>query len=130
MAIGEIGAGYMNAADVYSTVKNSHINTYRQILESKMDAAASRVETGEEETPIRLGADSYTQSEWNAMLDYYDATLEDVREQMRAEHKKQYEQLLQKKAEDAVIEKKELQKEEYEKSVYEDKLKKQMELKK
>jgi len=64
------------------------------------------------------------------MLDYYDATLEDVREQMRAEHKKQYEQLLQKKAEDAVIEKKELQKEEYEKSVYEDKLKKQMELKK
>lgn len=92
-------ASYINASDVYSTKKTSYTQEYRQILEQKLDEQAKVIRDGGINPSFQMGGDSYTTKEWDELLANFDAAMDDMREQMRAEHESRYKEQLEKIAE-------------------------------
>ena len=99
MSNGEVRANYVNANDVYSAKKTSYTQEYRQILEKKLDEQAEVIRDGGINPSFQMGGDSYTTEEWEELLANFDATMDDMREQMRAEHERRYKEQLEKIAE-------------------------------
>lgn len=94
MTIQNIQLTYENAAAEFTRKIASTEEPYSRLLEKKLE----KKDNSSTEEAIPVGRTAYTTEEWDAMLANFDATLEDLREQMRAEHKKRYEELLEKKA--------------------------------
>ena len=98
MTVEGIKGSYTNANDVYTSKKSSYTEEYRKLLEEKLAKQDEVIENGSTEEPIQVGGRAYTSEEWDEMLENFDATLEDLREQMRVEHERRYEEQLQKAA--------------------------------
>ena len=97
---GNMSLGNMSSGNMHSSTKKQASDTYRQIMESKMEQMSDVIANGSTEQAIQSGGNAYTQSEWDEMLDGFDASLEDAREQMREEHERRLEDALQKETED------------------------------
>lgn len=95
MSIGGVTTEYMHANDIYSTKKASHAKEYRQILEKKLDAQEKVIRDGGINPSFQMGVESYTEKEWDEMLANFDATMDDMREQMRAEHERSYQEQIE-----------------------------------
>lgn len=95
MTIQSIQADYGNATVEYTRKAISAQETYRQIFEKQLSEQADVIRNGSTEKAIPLGGSEFTSEEWDEMLSNYDATLDELREQMRAEHTKAYEEQLQ-----------------------------------
>lgn len=98
MTIQNIQSDYGNATVAYSRKAVSTEETYRNILAQKLEQQDEVIRNGSTEEAIPLGGTAFTTDEWDAMLSNFDATMDDLREQMRAEHAKRYEEQLEKAA--------------------------------
>lgn len=98
MTIQNIQSDYGNATVVYTRKAMSTEESYRRILEQKLDKQDEVIQNGSTEEAIPLGGTAFTTEEWEEMLANFDATMDDLREQMRAEHAKRYEEQLEKAA--------------------------------
>lgn len=96
MTTGTIQSGYGNSTMEYAKKTISAEENYRKILEEKLSQQEEVIRNGSTEKAVPLGGSAYTMEEWEEMLENFDAVAEDLREQMRAEHKKRYEGQMQK----------------------------------
>lgn len=96
MTIQNIQSSYGNATVEYSRKAVSTEESYRQILEQKISQQDEVIRNGSTEKAIPLGGGEFTTEEWDGLLANFDATMDDLREQMRAEHQKRYEEQLEK----------------------------------
>lgn len=98
MTIQNIQSDYGNATVAYTRKAMSTEESYRKILEQKFEQQEDVIRNGSTEEAIPLGGTAFTSEEWEEMLANFDATMDDLREQMRAEHEKRYEEQLEKAA--------------------------------
>ncbi len=99
MVVETMQFGYGNRASTTYTEKVvSAQETYQQILEKKREEQSEVIANGGINQSFQFGAKSYTQEEWDELLENFDAVTDDMREQMRAEHQRRYEEQLQKLA--------------------------------
>lgn len=96
MTIQSIQADYGNTTVAYSRKAVSARESYQQLFEQKLSEQAEVIRNGSTETAIPLGGTAFTSEEWEKMLADFDVTMDDLREQMRTEHAKAYEEKLQK----------------------------------
>uniref|UniRef100_UPI004056F57A hypothetical protein n=1 Tax=Agathobacter sp. TaxID=2021311 RepID=UPI004056F57A len=97
MVIETMQFGHRNhAVAAYTEKIMSAQENYQQILEKKREEQPKVIKNGGTDESFRFGAKSYTLKEWDELLENFDAVTEDMREQMRAEHQKRYEEQLQK----------------------------------
>lgn len=101
MTIQNIQSGYGNATVEYARKALTTEESYRKILADKLSQQDEVIRNGSTEKAIQLGGTAFTSEEWDEMLENFDATMEDLREQMRAEHARRYEEQLEKIAEAA-----------------------------
>lgn len=96
MTIQSIQADYGNATVAYTRKAVSARESYLQLFEQKLMEQAEVIRNGSTETAIPLGGTAFTSEEWEKMLSDFDVTMNDLREQMRTEHARAYEEQLQK----------------------------------
>lgn len=96
MTIQSIQADYDNTTVAYNRKAISVRESYRQIFEQQLMEQAEVIRNGSTETAIPLGGAAFTSEEWEKMLTNFDITMNDLREQMRTEHARAYEEQLQK----------------------------------
>ena len=96
MSIQSIQPDYDNTTVAYSRKAISVRESYRQLFEQQLMEQAEVIRNGGTETAIQLGGAAFTSEEWEKMLTNFDVTMNDLREQMRAEHARAYEEQLQK----------------------------------
>ena len=101
------------------SMKETHMNAgvFKQALDADkllemfkeyMDAMYERIQSGNlGETSYQIGAASYTQEEWDKMLENFDDIEEDIREEMRKEHEERRVEQLEKEQGIKVTEKQE-----------------------
>ncbi len=61
---------------------------YAKFLKEKMNEILTKIKNGDTETSYQIGAQSYTEKEWKALLDKFDSVEEAIRELMREEQEK------------------------------------------
>lgn len=91
MTVENIQSGYGNATVGYTRKTVTTAEKYREIFAQKLSETDEVIRNGSTEKAIQLGGAAYTSEEWGEMIANFDATMEDLREQMRIEHAKQYE---------------------------------------
>ena len=96
MRVAAIQLGYRNFTVEYAKDVLLTGETYKKILEEKLEEQREVLQKESTEKSIWSGGRTYTQREWNSVLANFDSTAEHLREQMRMEHKKRYEEQLQK----------------------------------
>lgn len=91
MGIGRIQTGYdATAYALGNSVQKVEAETmdYRAFLQEKCEEILQKLKDGETEPSYQIGAQSFTEREWDTMLRKFDADQEAVREQMRARFEK------------------------------------------
>lgn len=104
------------------SMKETHMNAgvFKQALDADkllemfkeyMDAMYERIQSGNIGEPsVQIGGASYTQEEWDKMLENFDDIEEDLREEMRKEHEERRVEQLEKEQGVKVTEKQDAQK--------------------
>lgn len=59
-----------------------------QMISDKMEEISEKVKNNETETSFQIGGQSFTEKEWNKILEQFDAAQREIREQMREEQAK------------------------------------------
>lgn len=78
---------------------------YRKLLREKIEELSEKIRNGDTEPTFRIGSQSFTEKEWDKLLERFDSAEEAIREAMREEHTKREEvaeQARSQKQEDAV----------------------------
>lgn len=99
MTLTEVRAGY-HACPYPEKTKaaaedGAEKENYAEFLHSKIEELSERFRKGETKPSYRIGAQSFTEKEWDQMLEKFDALQETIRTQMREEHEKR--ELMQEK---------------------------------
>ena len=68
----------------------------REFLQKKMKELLEKIQNGEDETSYKIGAQSFTEKEWDELLENFDSIEDMLRELMRERHEKQWEEKLEK----------------------------------
>lgn len=102
MTVENIQSGYGNATVGYARKTVSTEEKYRELFAQKLSETDEVIRNGSTEKAIQLGGAAYTSEEWDEILANFDATMDDLREQMRAEHAKQYQEQMEKAANAAI----------------------------
>lgn len=68
--------------------KESAVTDYLQIIRDKINEMYDKVKNNETEESFQIGAGSFTEKEWNKLLEEFDDIQETIRELMREEHAK------------------------------------------
>lgn len=98
MTVENIQSGYGNATLGYARKTISTEEKYRELFEQKLSKTDEVIRNGSTEKAIQLGGAAYTSDEWDEMIANFDATMDDLREQMRAEHAKRMKEQMEKVA--------------------------------
>lgn len=61
---------------------------YQKFLQEKIEELFVKLQSGETEPSYQIGAQSFTEREWNELLERFDSAEETIRELMREEHEK------------------------------------------
>lgn len=61
---------------------------YRKFLQEKIEELYVKLQNGETEPSYQIGAQSFTEKEWDELLEKFDSVEETIRELMREEHEK------------------------------------------
>lgn len=77
---------------------------YQAILQGKIEELSEKIKNGDTETSYQIGAQSFTQTEWNKLIEEFDEAEENVRKLMREEQERKEEEELQEKAQEKKIE--------------------------
>lgn len=96
MTVDNIQSGYRKATLGYAKKSISTGEKYREIFAQKLSETDEVIRNGSTEKAIQLGGAAYTSEEWDEMMANFDATMDDVREQMRVEHMKHFKELMEK----------------------------------
>ena len=96
MRVAAVQLGYGNFTVEYAKDVLLTGETYKKILEEKLEEQREVMQNGRMEQAVWSGGKAYTTKEWNSVLAHFDSTAEHLREQMRLEHQKRYEEQLQK----------------------------------
>ncbi|MDE6883924.1 MAG: hypothetical protein K2P48_12480 [Lachnospiraceae bacterium] len=68
-----------------SAVETEQETDYRQFILEKMEEMRAKIRTGTIQPEIQIGAEAYTQEEWQKLLEKIDAAEDTLREQIEAE---------------------------------------------
>lgn len=88
MTVENIQSGYGHVTLGYAKKPISSEDKFRELFTEKMSQVDEVIRNGSTEKAIQLGGTAYTSEEWDEMMANFDATMDDVREQMRVEHMK------------------------------------------
>lgn len=98
MTVENIQTGYGNATLGYARKTISTEEKYRELFAQKLSETYAVIRNGSTEKAIQLGGAAYTSDEWDEMIANFDATMDDLREQMRVEHAKRFKEQMEKAA--------------------------------
>ena len=98
MTVENIQTGYGNATLGYARKTISTEEKYRELFAQKLSETDAVIRNGSTEKAIQLGGAAYTSDEWDEMIANFDATMDDLREQMRVEHAKRFKEQMEKAA--------------------------------
>lgn len=98
MTIENIQSGYGNATVGYARKNISTEDKFRELFTDKLSQVDEVIRNGSTEKAIQIGGAVYKSEEWDEMLANFDATMDDLREQMRAEHVKRFKEQAEKVA--------------------------------
>jgi len=65
----------------------------RGIIDDRMDFLAEKIRNGDTEISYQIGASSFTEREWNKIIEKYDDIQEELKEMMREEEEKREEKI-------------------------------------
>ena len=119
MAVGAVGNAGMNKAQTFmgmsQKMKGGFLAGMNAVqVQMHESIVSARQENAEDNIPYSIGADSYTEAEWDNFLERFDATQDVIRQLMRKKH-----QRLKEKQEEC----EEMRERELEKQLLEDELK-------
>ncbi|MDE7298772.1 MAG: hypothetical protein K2N94_08070, partial [Lachnospiraceae bacterium] len=90
MALEAVKAGY--SANAYPEKaragEEKKTDHYAEFLHSKIEELSEKFRKGETKPSYRIGAQSFTEREWDELLAKFDALQETIRSEMREEHTK------------------------------------------
>ena len=72
---------------------------YQKLISEKKNEIYEKLKNGDTETSFQIGGNSFTEKEWDKLLDEVDDITEEMREAMREEHQKRFEEALDEKIE-------------------------------
>jgi len=70
---------------------------YQKIISERRNEIYEKLKNGDTEQAFQIGGSSFTEKEWDKMLSEVDDILEEIREAMREEHQKRFEEALEEK---------------------------------
>lgn len=84
--------------DVFSKDKEqtNEDTDFLELLRSRKDEILEKVKKGETEPKIQTGAQSFTEKEWDRLLERFDSAEEAIRKMMREEHAKRWKERINK----------------------------------
>lgn len=95
MTVENIQSGYGNVTLGYAKKPISSEDKFRELFIEKMSQVDEVIRNGSTEKAIQLGGAVYTFEEWDEMMANFDATMDDVREQMSVEHAKHFKEQME-----------------------------------
>lgn len=104
--------------------KESAVTDYLQLIRNKINEMYDKVKNNETEEKFQIGANSFTEKEWNKLLEEFDNIQETIRELMREEHEKRQakqaerEELVDALVSESVMSKQDSENEEADKTLY------------
>lgn len=103
MGIGSITRSYAAASQINRRTekKEEKSEDFRAFLQDKTEEMHEKIKNGDIEPRYQIGAQEFSEKEWDKLLERFDKTEEELREQMRQEHEKRKEE-----AEEEALEKK------------------------
>lgn len=93
MAIGAVGTNTTSKTQTYSTKQQNKMGGFLAGMSAAEalvcdSIADARQENAEDAVPYPIGADSYTEREWDNFLEQFDATQDVIRQLMREKHQR------------------------------------------
>ena len=85
---------YVNIKILGGCMRVGNINTYlskaemRHIIDNRMDYLAEKIKNGDTEISYQIGASSFTEREWNKIIEKYDDIQEKLKEMKAQEREK------------------------------------------
>lgn len=70
---------------------------YKKIINGRRNEIYEKIKNGDTEQSFQIGGSSFTEKEWDKLLEEVDDVTEETREEMREEHQKRYEKVLEEK---------------------------------
>ncbi len=85
------GENYTYSATEKSVTNADVVSQYQKVIEEKIAELSARLNNGEDQKSYQIGAQSFTEREWNKLLDEYDYVQDELKKLMRERHTEQYE---------------------------------------
>ncbi len=101
---------YSKGALLHSKRKvNEENRTYQKMIQDKIEELVRKIANGDTETSYQIGGQSYTEREWNKLLEHFDAIEEMINKSIKEEieerkERNEQEELQQQKAQDKKVE--------------------------
>lgn len=109
---------YMAVSSVKSTSEEA-----RELITQRKKEIYEKVITGKTENSIALGGSSFTEKQWDRLIDYMDKSLENTKEEQKERFAKKKEEWEEQKEENKIEERMRLKEDLYEKELAESKRK-------
>lgn len=114
MAIKSVQTEYGKVNYIHSTkTTTEEVTDYQKFLAEKIEELHDKIKNGDTEASFQIGAQSFTEKEWDELLCNFDSVQEEIKELMKEK---------QEKAEEERLDKAEEKKEEMEEAVTEEEI--------
>lgn len=77
---------YAYSAKTKVTTNEDVVTEYQKVVSEKVKELSEKLQNGETETSYQIGAQSFTEQEWNKLMDEYDYMQDEVKKLMRERH--------------------------------------------
>ena len=95
----------------------------KELIAQRKKEILEKIKNGETEVSIAVGGSSFTETEWDKLINRIDKSLESTKEEQKERFSKRKEELEEQEEENEIIDEKQLKEEFYEKEVVESKRK-------
>ena len=80
---------YAHATNTKAKANADAISEYQKMVEQKMVELSERLHGGDDQVSYKIGAQSFTEREWNKLMDEYDDAQDKLKKLMRERHAEQ-----------------------------------------
>lgn len=99
MSISGVGGSMGSYNYTYGIQSSPQKTDFRKIFEEEKAEFYEKYKNGETKPSYQIGGSSFTEEDWDKLIEGVDELTEEMREIMREQHKKRYERLLEKRRE-------------------------------
>lgn len=77
---------YVHSTNAKAEANADAISEYQKVVEQKMVELSERLQGGNDQVSYQIGAQSFTEREWNKLIDEYDEAQDKLKMLMRERH--------------------------------------------